>query len=89
MREWVVGEVQDLRFWSLCFVFGEAGVPGGNVGMLLVPLGALFEVFVVHGCRSCCKIFFIAWRRACGVDCACFGALLTSRVRLEDEKAVL
>lgn len=60
MREWVVGEVQDFRFWSLgfSFVFGKADRQGGNVGMLLVPLGALFEVFVEHGCRSCCEGYF-------------------------------
>lgn len=49
------GEIQDLRFWSLWFVLWEVGVrvQAGNAVRLLVPLGALFEVFVEHGCRSC------------------------------------
>ena len=52
---------EDLLFWFFGFVFREADVHGGDVGMLLVSFGGLIEVFVEHGCRGR-RTPFAAWR---------------------------
>ena len=61
---------EDLLFWCLGFVGREAGVHGGDVGVMLVPFGGLIEVFVEHGCRGR-RTIFAAWRMICAIDCVC------------------